>query len=207
VPLAAGTTYTASVAGETDIAGNTQTQTTTWTFTTAHGPNPPGVCPCSLWDDTFVPAVISENDAHAIELGVQFTPDTDGFITGVRFYKGPLNTGVHTGSLWATDGTQLATATFSNESTTGWQEVDFSSPVPVTAGTTYVASYHTTTGFYSETVGQFQSQGVDNSPLHAGISTATAPNGVFAYGDGGFPTSSFASTNYWVDVVFSTTPP
>lgn len=37
--------------------------------------------------------------------------------------------------------TRLATATFADESTEGWQDVTFSTPVPATAGTTYVASY------------------------------------------------------------------
>ena len=40
-------------------------------------------------------------------------------------------------------GTLLASATFTNESASGWQQVNFSNPVPITAGTTYVASYHT----------------------------------------------------------------
>ena len=29
-------------------------------------------------------------------------------------------------------------------------------------------------------------------------------NGVYRYGVGGFPNSSYASSNYWVDVVFTT---
>ena len=42
----------------------------------------------------------------------------------------------------------LATATFTNETASGWQQVNLSSPVMVTAGTTYVVSYHTS-GNYS----------------------------------------------------------
>ncbi len=206
-PLDPGTQYTATVSGLTDLAGNVQTHATTWSFTTAHTPNPPGVCPCSLWDETAVPSSINSNDPHAIEVGVRFSSDTDGFITGIRFYKGPQNTGPHTGTLWSATGDQLATATFTSESTTGWQQVNFSTPVAVTAGTTYVASYHTTTGFYSESPGQFLTSGVDNGPLHVPASSGDAPNGVFAYGGGGFPTTTFAGTNYWVDVVFTPTLP
>ena len=33
----------------------------------------------------------------------------------------------------------------------GWQELDFSAPVAVTAGTTYVASYFTSAGHYAAT--------------------------------------------------------
>ena len=51
--------------------------------------------------------------------------------------------------LWSSSGALLATATFTNESASGWQDVAFASPVPVTAGTTYVASYHTNAGHES----------------------------------------------------------
>ena len=44
------------------------------------------------------------------------------------------------------DGTLLASATFAGETASGWQQVSFPSPVPVAAGTTYVASYHTNAG-------------------------------------------------------------
>jgi Domain of unknown function (DUF4082) len=48
----------------------------------------------------------------------------------------------------------------------GWQELDFSSRVAVTAGTTYVASYHTGTGHYEFTPGGLSSA-VTNGPLTA----------------------------------------
>ncbi len=202
--LAAGTTFTVVVSGAKDLAGNTMTASTTWSFKTANATPPPGVCPCSIWNDSTVPATITANDASSVELGVRFTSDVAGTITGVRFYKGPQNTGTHTGELWSATGTKLATATFSSESTSGWQQVSFSSPVSITANTTYVASYHTNVGFYSLTSGQFTSAAVDNAPLHAPATTASAGNGVYAYGaTSTFPTSTFGGSNYWVDVVFS----
>ncbi len=45
-------------------------------------------------------------------LGVQFQASSSGYITGVRFYKESDNTGAHTGSLWSSTGTLLATGTF-----------------------------------------------------------------------------------------------
>jgi hypothetical protein len=199
--LASGTSYTATVSGTKDIAGNTMTGSTTWTFKTAAASSP-GVCPCSIFTDSTVPSVVTENDKSSVELGVRFSSDVAGTVTGIRFYKGPQNTGTHTGTLWSASGTKLATATFTNESTTGWQQVSFSSPVAITAGTTYVASYHTTAGYYSITPNQFAT-GVDNSPLHAPASVSGAANGLYLYGSGGFPTSSYQATNYFVDVVFS----
>jgi hypothetical protein len=111
--------------------------------------------------------------------------------------------------LWSASGTLLGQVTFSNETASGWQTASFSSPVAVTAGTTYVASYFAPNGSYSATAGQFAAAGYDNSPLHALASGSyAAGNGLYAYsGSSAFPTSSYNSTNYWVDVVFTTTAP
>ena len=59
-----------------------------------------------------------------IELGVKFESAVPGYITGIRFYKGAGNTGTHVGHLWTSTGTLLATATFTNETAAGWQQVD-----------------------------------------------------------------------------------
>ena len=75
----------------------------------------------------------------------------------------------------------------------------FRSPVAITAGTTYVASYHTS-GNYSATSNYFTTAHTNGE--------LTAPRqwwrGVYAYGTGSiFPTNSFNASNYWVDVVFN----
>ena len=154
----------------------------------------------SLFSLNSVPSVVTVNDPSSVELGVKFTADASGLVTGLRFYKGPQNTGPHVADLWSSTGTLLATATFSNETASGWQQVNFSNPVAITAGTTYVASYHSN-GDYSTTSSYF------TSPLVSGDLTAPATgNGVFAYGSTSiFPTSSFNAANYWVDVVYSKT--
>ena len=162
-------------------------------------------CPCTIWPSTAAPATASAADNSAVELGVKFRSDTAGYIKGVRFYKGSQNTGTHVGSLWTTSGTRLATATFANETATGWQEVMFSAPVAISANTTYVASYHTGVGFYAFTNDFFATTGVDAPPLHALADGVAGGNGVYLYGTGGFPSFTYASTNYWVDVVFDTT--
>lgn len=119
-------------------------------------------------------------------------------------YKGPGNSGPHVGNLWAASGTQLASATFSNESAGGWQQVSFISPVPITAGTTYVVSYFTPSGHYAYDSGYFSSAGTDNPPVHAPATGASGGNGVYRYGStSGFPNSSGNGTNYWVDLVLT----
>jgi hypothetical protein len=126
-----------------------------------------------------------------------------GTVTGVRFYKAAANTGTHVGSVWSATGTRLGQATFTGESASGWQTATFATPVQVTAGTTYVASYHAPKGHYSATGSAFSPNGVDNPPLHA-LANSVSPSGVYLYTTtGGFPVSSYNSTNYWVDVLFA----
>ena len=153
--LAAGTTYTVTISGATDSFGQTMT-TYTYTFTTSKAFDSGGQCPCAIWPDVAPSGATDASDTSSVELGVQFQATQNGTISGIRFYKEPDNTGTHTGTLWTASGTELATGTFTNESTQGWEELDFSSPVTVTAGTTYVASYHTTTGHYAAHLGRAQ---------------------------------------------------
>ena len=78
----------------------------------------------------------------------------------------------------------------------------------MTAGTTYIASYLAPNGSYADDSGVFANAGVDNSPLHAPQSGVDGGNGVYLYGNSpGFPTNSYNGSNYWVDVVFTTTAP
>ncbi len=199
--LAASITYTATVSGAQNSSGTPMSSPFTWSFTTA-GPQ----CPCSIWQNAAPSGAVDAADTSAVNLGMQFQASSSGMITAVRFYKESDNTGAHIGSLWTSTGTLLASGTFSNESASGWQELDFSSPVAITAGTTYVASYHTNTGHYALTSNGLAS-GVTNGPL-----TALASGGVYVYGPANaFPSNSFNASNYWVDVVYTqssgTTPP
>jgi phosphodiesterase/alkaline phosphatase D-like protein len=194
--LAPGVTYYFRVTS-VDSSGNSATS--------PPGSDSPGTivldCPCSLFSDSETPVTQDAGEAQALELGVKVVPSVNGFISAVRFYKSSANTGTHTGTLWSSTGTALATGTFANETATGWQTLVFSSPVAVTAGTTYVASYNAPNGHYAGDGSYF------TSDLVRGPLTAPAGNnGLFTYGSG-FPTSTFNSSNYWVDVVFSTTAP
>ena len=202
--LAAGTTYTATVSGAQNSSGTPMSSPFSWSFTTSSGQ-----CPCSIWQNAAPSSVASANDPSAVNLGVKFTTDVNGWVTGVRFYKGAGNTGSHVGSLWTSSGTLLSQVTFTNESSSGWQEADFPSAIPVTAGMTYVASYFAPNGGYAYDSAAFASAGVDNPPLHAPQSSAVSGgNGAYLYGGSpAFPTDTYNATNYWVDVVFTTTSP
>ena len=149
------------------------------------------------------PGVVAVADPNPVELGVKFQSSQAGTITALRFYKGAQNTGAHTATLWTSTGAQLATATFTGESASGWQQVSLVTPVAITANTLYVASYHTA-GNYSADNDYFDTVAHTSGPLTAPATGTVAGNGVYGYGAGGiFPTSTFAGSNYWVDVVFN----
>jgi hypothetical protein len=158
-------------------------------------------CPCTIWPASSTPRLLVDPDTTPVELGVKFRSDSDGYITAIRFYKSSANTGTHVGHLWTSTGTLLASVTFSAETGSGWQQATFSTPVPISAGTTYVASYHTTVGRYSVDEGYFSSRGVDTPPLHA-LSNGTGGNGLYRYGASAFPNQTYRGSNYWIDVVF-----
>ncbi|MEO8405954.1 MAG: N,N-dimethylformamidase beta subunit family domain-containing protein [Chitinophagaceae bacterium] len=166
------------------------------------------VCPCSIFVSTDVPAPTATNlldPSGSIEVGVKFKSNTNGYVIGMKFYKSTLDVGTHLGTLWTTAGVQLAQATFTSESASGWQQVLFSSPVSITAGTTYVVSYHSPTGRYAGTT-PFYGTSFDRGPLSAiATSDPDGPNGVFTYSPSTiFPNQFFNATNYWVDAVFAT---
>jgi hypothetical protein len=180
-----------------DLCGNLATSADL-TFMTGNAPAD------TLWSPSVTPTITSQSDTKAIEVGVKFTSDVNGYLTGLRFYKGSVNTGTHVGSLWSATGTQLASATFTNESSTGWQQVNFASPVSITANTVYVASYHTNTGGYADNPGYFGPAGTDNPPLHALRDGVSGANGLYIYAaTSAFPTQAYQSSNYWVDVTFT----
>jgi hypothetical protein len=191
--LAASTTYTATVSGAQNTSGTPMSSPFSWSFTT-------GAVTQSLtiWPNTTPSGATDANDTSAVTLGLQFRSSASGKIIGVRFYKYSDNTGTHSGTLWSSTGTVLATGTFSGESASGWQELDFSAPVTITANTTYVVGYHTNAGHYAVT-GSGLASAVTNGPL-----TALASGGVYAYGSGNtFPKNTYNASNYWIDVVYS----
>ena len=185
--------YTATVSG-IDAQGGSVTTGKTWSFTTAKPTPEPGMCPCSLFNDSTVPTVLEQQDPSAVTVGVRFAADTAGTISGVKFYKGPTNTGSHLGTLWRADGTKLAEGTFADESTTGWQTLTFDEPVTITKDTEYIAAYRTTAGTFSITPGGLGASR-PGSPLRT-----PADAGSYTYGTG-FPETR-SSSNYLVDVVF-----
>ena len=188
-------TVTVSGGGETNTSNDQATDPTTILSSTPSN---------SIWSVSAVPGTAWHADSAAT-LGVRFRSDVGGTISGIRFYKGAGNNGTHIGLLYATTGTLLGQVTFAGETASGWQQANFTAPVALSANTTYIAAYFSTSGFAFDP-SFFTNSGVDNPPLHALRSGLDGLNGVYMYGGSPqFPSSSAGNSNYWADVVFSST--
>ncbi len=198
-PLEYGKTYTATVkggsAGVADLSGNRPVADRDWSFGT------PAQCPCTVFAPDAAPSGQAARD-QPLEIGVRFRPAEDGFITALRFYKQANNAGTHVGHLWSADGQLLASAPYRNETASGWQEVELPNPVPVTQGTAYVSSYHSSLGYFAFDPGGL-ANGADRPPMRAPAPGADGGNGVYRYGPSGFPDQTYNATNYWVDATFA----
>jgi lysophospholipase L1-like esterase len=159
-------------------------------------------CPCTIWPNSRVPKTKAVTTTTAREVGMKFRTEVSGTITGIRFYKGAGNTGTHEGHLWTRTGTLLGTATFSNETSTGWQEATFASPISVQADTTYVASYFAPAGHWAYAGTYFGKNMEAKYPLEALAWGMSGANGIYKNAPSGFPTMG-SKANFWVDVVFS----
>ena len=117
-----------------------------WSFTTAKPPGAPGVCPCSLFDDSTVPTVMDSGETQPLTLGgpVRLQPrrhdHRHAVLQGTEQHRHPYRNPL------VCERCGLATGTFASESTSGWQTLTFAQPVSITKNTEYVASYTTPTG-------------------------------------------------------------
>jgi hypothetical protein len=195
--LAASTAYTVQLTNAIHSDdGTVLSGTTSWTFTT-------GACPCSVFSAASTPSLTgnptqdgrSGTGPFSYELGMKFTVDTTSQLTAIRFYKDAQETGSHTGTLWTADGTKVASVTFTSESPSGWQQQALAAPVQLQPGVTYVVSVNANAFFDITPGGLTTSQGVGQ--LHSVVGS----NGVFGSSAGAFPTGTFNSSNYFVDVV------
>ena len=151
----------------------------------------------SLFSPSSTPAILTDSDINAVNLGVRFSSSQSGTIVGLRYYKSVGDGGTHVGSLWSSTGTLLGTATFTQETNSGWQTITFANPISISAGTTYVASYHSN-GYYANSSDYF------TTTYTSGPLTVNSANGYYSYGlANAFPTTASNGVNYWIDVIFS----
>jgi hypothetical protein len=83
------------------------------------------------------------------------------------------------------------------------QVAQLPSAIPISANTTYIAAYYTSNGQNAwDEWGM--NNGVANGPLTAPASSAVGGNGVW-HSNNSFPSSTYNSSNYYVDVLFAPT--
>lgn len=147
------------------------------------------------WDSTDGP----------VNLGTQFTVDTNGTILGGRYFKRDSTLGdgaTITMSLYGTGTTALASATrvqSAADPQMSWIEVTFTTPVTVTTGTTYTISWRSSAGNYVNTDEFLPGTALDYPPLHT-----TGNWALFTYGALAKPTS-LGSYCYLIDPIYQPT--
>src|SRR5262245_51605095 len=115
-----------------------------WSSTFQADP-PSSSCGVFSFDGHF--CYTTNDGGGGVELGVKFSSTKSVDIVGVRVYR--ADPGLVTGSLWASDGTQLRSAAFTPYGGAhGWQDTLFA-PVSIEPGTTYIASYHAPDAAYA----------------------------------------------------------
>lgn len=129
------------------------------------------------------------------ELGTKFSSDLLANVNAIRFYKAAGETGTHTGKIWDNSGSLLASVTFTNETASGWQSINLSSPLLIQPNTVYTVSVNSNV-IYPITQNELASQ-ISNSFLRT---IADNNNGVFNETPGQFPAQSYNNSNYYVDI-------
>lgn len=132
------------------------------------------------------------------ELGMKFQSAKAGKITAIRYWKAASEIGTHVGKIWTLTGSNpLAEVAFSNETASGWQQQQLSTPLIIQSNTIYIVSVNIN-GFFAVT-----NNGLASSVINGNLSSvADSSNGVFGT-PGVLPTNSYQNSNYFCDVVFA----
>jgi hypothetical protein len=129
------------------------------------------------------------------ELGMLFSPRAPGFVRAARFYKPAAETGTHVARLWREGGTLLATATFTAETASGWQEVAFNPPIFVRPGPqAHMISVNANNAYYGQRYTHVGNWINGNIMTYFDAGKYGVP--------GEYPTQSFLLNDYGRDVVF-----
>lgn len=146
----------------------------------------------SLWLPDTVPSSDNLDDSVGYELAQQIQSNVNGSITAIRYYKASLETGTHIGKIWSSTGTLLASVTFADETASGWQEQSLTTPLAITANSSYIVSVN---------INQYYV--VTNYPTPETFvrGDLSGASGGFFGSVGNFPTTSF-NNNYFRDIVF-----
>ena len=156
--------------------------------------------PWALFDGSAAIADPDADDTINVELGARFTVDAPPsgayWLTKVRYWRAP-NRPINANrvNVYDSSGKQIARGAYDVQGgASGIVDVPLESPLRLTPGTRYTVSYSAPTGHYPVDRGAFASARTAG-PVHF-----PADAGVYRYG-GGYPTSSWQSTSYYVTPV------
>jgi len=164
----------------------------------------------SLFSSQVPAARDAADGTDSYSMGTYFTPAVDGTVTAIRWWfpqsGQPGGAAVKANLFRTSDSAKLggADASFATPGTPDtWNQVSLSSPVAVVAGTQYCATIRTPLRYVASTAG---SSPASPWPLTNGDLSTPTNAGRFTSGASGnvdFPSSSFNSGCYFVDVVFT----
>ena len=139
---------------------------------------------------------------------MKFRSDEDGFITALRFYKQPNNTGTHVGPPLVGHRPAARGRHLHGRDRVGLAGGE-PSRTPCRSRRTRRTSRPTTSsnGNYAFSPGFFEQQGVDRAPMHAPRDGRRAATASTTTARARSPTETFNATNYWVDASFDRTIP
>lgn len=173
----------------------------------------------TLFGQPASPASLSF-DGATYTLALQFAVTTsDCLLTGIWWYSAPgANFLPSTIGLYQVSNFNLIdseTASWAGSAGSGWVKASFTNPIALTASTQYKAcvfSGSSNTGnWYSATNHYWDTgaggSGLTNGPLTApnSASTNTGQDSYYQAQAFSYPSTSFESSNYWVDVEITTT--
>ncbi|WP_431797770.1 DUF4082 domain-containing protein [Microbacterium kunmingense] len=148
--------------------------------------------------DTATPQILVSPITGRGEVGLQFSPETSGSLSGVQFYQNASNSGVTSASVWSSAGERLATVAVNPSAPIGWRTVPVD--VQLEAGATYTVSVYDSNGRPPVTENAFATALTVN-----GLSTP-AGAGVYSYAGASLFPATPSAYSFMVDPMFTPDP-
>jgi acyl-CoA thioesterase-1 len=130
-----------------------------------------------------------ESFSEAVEAGVKFTATEQITVTGVSFFKSDANN-AKVAAVWDTaTGRRVAAGPVADENAKGWVTVELTKPILVEPGSTYIASYFSSAGGYTQEDDKFTKKVVDDAvvyPADAGVLSTTGVMPADVDGENGY---------------------
>lgn len=169
-------------------------------------PRPPAV-EYSIWGTATegTAAVDGSPGVTSIVVGTKFRADSAGSIVGIRWQRSSVGQPALEVALFSGTTNISGTRTITGQTASGWQRMDFASPVAIAANTIYTAATRynitsTTDIVYYSASAYFATARI-NGPLEA-VANSVSSNGIYLYSTTmAAPTEAF-NESYFIDVVF-----